>query len=135
MSHIKRRYFRMSKDKFYLVHRAKLWYSNSSRKLKIRIRRFHKPKDIIKLIDFIISKYEDWFYRWCYNIPRDDKRFDTYEKIIEFAINKYGLKKYINKMEDNTWKENLIQKHQKIKSQDLEGRVLIEIPAETKGRG
>jgi hypothetical protein len=76
-----------------------------------------------------MDQYENKLYRLCHLIANDDKRFNTYEKIIEFAINKYGLRKYINKMEDDSWKENLIQKHKKV-IEDSKGKVIAEIPLE-----
>lgn len=130
MSRIKRINFRVSKPKYMVIRRPAMWYDSITRVLKIRIRRFHKPKHIINLIDYTMDQYENKLYRLCHLIANDDKRFNTYEKIIEFAINKYGLRKYINKMEDDSWKENLIQKHKEMKERNSRGKVIAEIPLE-----
>ena len=129
MRNIRNRKYRISIDEARIIRFNKSMYSRVKR-LKIRISKYRKPKDVICLIDHTLESLNHWMYRMAHNISPNDERFDTYEKIIEYAITKYGLKKYIIKMEDNTWKENLIQKHKEMKEKDLKGRgrVLIRIP-------
>ena len=129
MRNIKNRKYRISIDEARIIRFNHSMYSRVKR-LKIKIRKYRKIKDVIELVDHTMTSLEYWFYRMAHNISPNDERFDTEEKVIEYAIKKYGLNKYINKMEDNTWKENLIQKHKELKEKDLKGRgrVQIKIP-------
>lgn len=131
MRNIKNRKYRISIDEARII-RCNRWIYSRVKGLKIKIRKYRKPKDVIELIDHTMTSLEHWVYRMAHNISPNDERFDTEEKVIEYAIKKYGLNKYINKMEDNTWKENLIQKHKELKEATAtlagRGRVLIKIP-------
>lgn len=131
MRNIRNRKYRISIDEARII-RCNRWIYSRVKGLKIKIRKYRKPKDVIELIDHTMTSLEHWVYRMAHNISPNDERFDTEEKVIEYAIKKYGLNKYINKMEDNTWKENLIQKHKELKeaTATLEGRgrVQIKIP-------
>lgn len=132
MRNIRNRKYRISIDEARII-RCNRWIYSRVKGLKIKIRKYHKLKDVIELIDHTMTSLEHWVYRMTHNISPNDERFDTEEKVIEYAIKKYGLNKYINKMEDNTWKEwkeNLIQKHKELKEATLEGRgrVQIKIP-------
>lgn len=129
MRNIRNRKYRISIDEARII-RCNRWIYSRVKGLKIKIRKYHKFKDVIELIDHTMTSLEHWVYRMAHNISPNDERFDTEEKVIEYAIKKYGLNKYINKMEDNTWKENLIQKHKEQKEATLEGRgrVQIKIP-------
>ena len=131
MRNIRNRKYRISIDEARII-RCNRWIYSRVKGLKIKIRKYHKFKDVIELIDHTMTSLEHWVYRMAHNISSNDERFDTEEKVIEYAIKKYGLNKYINKMEDNTWKENLIQKHKELKEATAtlagRGRVLIKIP-------
>ena len=129
MSRIRKKNFRLTIDEARII-RTNKWIYSKIKRLIIKIRRYHKCKDVITLIDYVIDCFDSWAYRFAYNISPNDERFNTVEKVIAYAITKYGLKKYINKMEDNTWKENLIQKHKEMKERSLRGRVLTRIPLE-----
>lgn len=129
MSRIKKKNFRLTIDEARII-RTNKWIYSKTKKLKIKIRKYHKLKDIIKLIEFTMDSLDHWVYRMVHNISPNDERFNAEEKVIEYAITKYGLRKYINKMEDNTWKENLIQKHKEMKERSLRERVLVKIPLE-----
>lgn len=129
MRNIRKRKYRISIDEARII-RCNRWIYSKVKRLKIRIRKYRKLKDIIELVDHTLESLNHWMYRMAHNISPNDERFDTEEKVVEYAIKKYGLNKYINKMEDNTWKENLIQKHKELKEKDLKGRgrVQIKIP-------
>ena len=96
MRNIRNRKYRISIDEARIIRFNKSMYSRVKR-LKIRIRKYRKPKDVICLIDHTLESLNHWMYRMAHNISPNDERFDTYEKIIEYAISKYGLKKYIIK--------------------------------------
>lgn len=129
MSRIKRKNFKLTIDEARII-RVNKWIYSKTKRLKIKIRKYRKLKDIIELIDHTMDSLDHWVYRMVHNISPNDERLNTEEKVIEYAITKYGLRKYINKMEDNTWKENLIQKHKEMKERSLMGRVLVKIPLE-----
>ena len=129
MSRIKKKNFRFTIDEARIIRTSK-WIYSKTKRLKIKIRKYHKLKDIIKLIEFTMDSLDHWVYRMVHNISPNDERFNTEEKVIEYTITKYGLRKYINKMEDNTWKENLIQKRKEMKERSLRERVLVKVPLE-----
>ena len=129
MSRIKKKNFRLTIDEACIIRTGK-WIYSKTKRLKIKIRKYHKLKDIIKLVEFTMDSLDHWVYRMVHNISPNDERCDTEEKVIEYAITKYGLRKYINKMEDDSWKENLIQKHKEMKERSLRERVLVKVPLE-----